>query len=524
MLYDKATNVVAYEAINRDLVSQACPDYKDVGPYVAVKATLPNLQALTMRGLVVPEPMAGYDWPGPFDPFHAQRVTANFLALNPRSFCLSDMGTGKTMAALWAADYVMSQYPKGQCRALIVSPLSTLRRVWSDAIFQTMLGRRKCVVLHGDAKKRDKLLAEDVDFYIINHDGVGVGASVNRQVQLTGMAKQLAEREDIKMVIVDECSAYRDPSTRRHRIARALIQPRPYLWMMTGTPTPNGPLDAYGQAKLINNSYGETLTSYKMRVMQQISQFKWIPKPGAYENAKKLLSPAVRFAIEDCVDLPECTVQRRDAELSPDQSKAMAEMKKFLRLQIKGNNITAVNEGVLRWKLLQIACGAIYGEEREIHTLDAAPRLSVLREVVEQCKDKIIIFAPLTSVVTMLHKELSKDYSCAVVNGQVPYKDRSEIFRKFQSEEHPRIIVADPGTMSHGLTLTAATAIVWFAPTDKTEVYLQANKRIHRPGQVKTTTVVQIAGSAIEREIYRRLESNESMQGVVLKLAEEGKE
>lgn len=82
------------------------------------------------------------------------------------------------------------------------------------------------------------------------------------------------------------------------------------------------------------------------------------------------------------------------------------------------------------------------------------------------------------------------------------------------------MIVADPGTMSHGLTLTAATTIVWYAPTDKTETYLQANKRIHRPGQTARTTIVQIAASPIEREIYKRLESNASMQGVILKLAE----
>lgn len=125
--------------------------------------------------------------------------------------------------------------------------------------------------------------------------------------------------------------------------------------------------------------------------------------------------------------------------------------------------------------------------------------------------------APLTSVVRMLDKELT-EYTRAVVNGEVAHKARSEIFRAFQEDENPRVLIADPGTMAHGLTLTAASTIVWFCPVDKTEIYLQANKRIDRPGQVQSTTIVQLASTPVEREIFHRLERNESMQGVILRM------
>lgn len=108
------------------------------------------------------------------------------------------------------------------------------------------------------------------------------------------------------------------------------------------------------------------------------------------------------------------------------------------------------------------------------------------------------------------------------VHGDTTPKERNEIFRAFEQDANPRIIVADPGTMAHGITLVAATTIVWFAPIDRTELYLQANKRIHRPGQTKSCVVVQLAATAIEREIYRRLESNETLQGLLLKLVQEG--
>ncbi len=288
---------------------------------------------------------------------------------------------------------------------------------------------------------------------------------------------------------------------------------------MTGTPTPNGPTDAYGMAKLVNNCFGESWGSYHDRVMQKVSNFKWVPKQGAHENAHKMLQPAVRFAISDCVDLPPCTVQARDVELSADQAKAYKAMKKDLQIMAAKGPITAANEAVLRLKLIQIACGAVYGPNRDIHLVDAAPRIKALREIMEQCNEKIIVFAPLTSIVHMLSRELRKDYSVEVINGEVPAKQRNDIFSRFMDSESPRVLVADPGTMSHGLTLTAASTIVWYAPTDRTETYLQANKRIDRPGQTKATTIVQLAATPVEREIFRRLEANETMQGLVLQLA-----
>jgi SNF2 family DNA or RNA helicase len=495
--------------------------------HVAAPINLHSLQVIRYLGLPVPPPMDNYDWPlhgfdpdgTPWRPRDHQVKMANFMVLHPRCFNLSAMGSQKTLSALWATDYLMRLYPGTKC--LIVAPLSTLQRVWADAIFTHFLGRRTARVLHGTGEKRQEALASPADFYIVNFDGLGIGAPGSAGAAPRGLYADLLDRSDIRIAIVDEASAYKDAGTKRHKIARKLLAPKDYLWLMTGTPTANGPLDAYGQARLLNNAWGETFTSYKMRVMYRVSQFRWIPKAGAQAEARKLLSPAIRFSIEDCVDLPPCTTQMRDVEFSPEQAKAYKEMQRDLRLQIAGKTITAVNEAVLRWKLIQISCGAIYSGDREVHKVDAAPRLAALREVLEQCNEKVIIMAPLTSVVNLLNKELT-EYTRVVVNGEVSHKARSEIFRAFQEDEHPRLLIADPGTMAHGLTLTAASTVVWYAPTDKTEIYLQANKRIDRPGQTKNTTVVQLASTPTEREIFHRLERNETLQGVVLRMVRDG--
>lgn len=523
MWFSPQTDALVYRVPDPLRIAAACPTARQLDDgSVAVPASLDNLQALTKLKLPIVEPLRDYDWPirSDYRPRDHQKVMANFMVANPRSFNLSDMGTMKTLAALWACDFVMLQQPKGKCRAIITVPISTFIRVWGDAIFQNMLGRRTYAVLHGTADQRKRALARDVDFYIINPEGLCVGVPKDRKLPFGGLAAELQQRTDIKIGLIDESRTFADHTIKRHRAARGIIQNKDYLWLMTGTPTPNGPLDAYGQARLVNGARGQSFRAYRDSVMMQISPFKWIPRQGSSEIVRDLMSPAIRYAIEDCVDLPACTVQAREAEMSPEQEKAYKDLKRELSIQIKSKEVTAANEGVLRMKLIQIACGAVYDGEHKAHDLNPANRVSVLEEVLDQSTHKTIIFAPLTSVINMLKTKLSKR-SVAVVNGQVGRKERDEIFRAFQEDEHPRIIVADPGTMAHGLTLTKATTVVWYAPTDKTELYLQANARINRPGQVHQTTVVQISACSIEREIYRRLEANESLQGVVLKMVEE---
>jgi len=512
VFYDAPRNLAVYDAPDKFAqLESTLPEAAVVSErHIAMPLSLHSNQVCRWLGLpALPIlDLFKYDWPGRYKPFEAQRVTANFLAAHTRAFVLSDMGTGKTLAALWAADFIMQQNPGTRC--LIVAPLSTLARVWSDAVFQNFLGRRSAVIVHGDRAKRLKALNTPADFYIINFDGVEV------------VREHLAQRPDIRMVLIDEASAYRDFSTKRHKLARATLANRDYLWLMTGTPTPNGPVDAYGLATLVNKAKGETFASYKSRVLTQVSRFVWVPRVGSHEAAYKLMEPAVRFKISDCTDLPPCTTQRRDVELSAQQAKDYADLKRHATLLLKEGRVTPANEAVLRMKLIQIACGAVYymdGSTRQTQFMDCTPRLNALREVMEQATAKIIVFAPLTSALELLYNELHKDYNCAVINGSVSQKERSRIFSDFEQSEHPEVLLADPGTMAHGLTLVRASMSIWWAPTDKVEIYLQANKRFDRPGQTLPTTVVQLAATPIEREIYRRLEHAENMQGLVLKLA-----
>jgi SNF2 family DNA or RNA helicase len=193
----------------------------------------------------------------------------------------------------------------------------------------------------------------------------------------------------------------------------------------------------------------------------------------------------------------------------------MADLKRDLQITMKsGAAISSVNEAAARQKFIQIALGAVYDFEHKVHLADAKPRIHALNEILDEAPGKFLVFAPLTSVVNLLAREL-KQRNVAVVNGGVSQKDRSAIFAGFQ-EGDLQGIIADPGTMAHGLDLWMARTVIWYGTSDKAELYAQANRRAHRPGQKYPVNVVQIVSNPLEIEIFRRLENNLSLQGSLL--------
>ena len=206
---------------------------------VVVPHKVLETQRLKELGFNPPSPINyQYDWSGRMTPFDHQRSTAEFVTLYKRCLVLNSIGTGKTLSALWAADFLMNAGVVK--KVLILSPLSTLERVWGDAIFKEFY-HRKSVTLYGDAARRKRLLNTEADFYIINHDGFPI------------ISKDALDMFDL--VIIDEAAVYRNPSTRRFKqFYRWLaVQPEMRLWLMTGTPTPNEPTDAWALAKLVNS-------------------------------------------------------------------------------------------------------------------------------------------------------------------------------------------------------------------------------------------------------------------------------
>src|SRR5271166_4686530 len=355
MFFDLKHNVLIYDSSDPRIL-QAIPDARSLhNGYVAFSRSLFNCQMARWLGLPVPPIMDDYAWPivPGRKPLEHQVLAANFKVLHPKCFDLSDMGTMKTLSTLWSADYLMQKHP-GWC-TLIVCPRSIRQRVWGDEIFANFLVRRTFEILEGPPERRLKTLAKPADFYIINYDGLKIGARRSnakrgRQWVFEGLAQALLEREDIKIAIVDEADAYKDGRTDRSKVARRiLLCGRDYLWLLTGTPTPNGPADAHGLALFVNNAGGESYTNFYRRTMMQLSQYKWVPHKDGYAEARKLLTPAIRIDIKDVWDGPECTVQQRDIELTKEQRSLLSDLKNRLKVEVRGGKaIIPANEAASR--------------------------------------------------------------------------------------------------------------------------------------------------------------------------------
>lgn len=441
----------------------------------------------------VPSPILGqYDWPGRYKPFDHQKTTASFMTMNRRSFCFNEQGTGKTASAIWAADYLMTQ--KLVKRVLIICPLSIMDSAWRADLFSFAM-HRTVDIAHGARKKRQEIINGGAEFVIINYDGVEI-------------VKEEVANGGFDLIIVDEATHYKNAQSKRWKVLASVIKPETWLWLMTGTPAAQSPVDAYGLAKLVNpKGVPRFFGAFREMVMHKVTQFKWAPKPTATDTVYNALQPAIRFTKEQCLDLPEMTYVKREVDLTAQQKKYYELLRKQMMATADGEQITSANAAVNMNKLLQISCGAVYTDTGETIEFDVKNRYNVLREVIDESSQKVLIFVPFKHVISILKEKLTKDgITSDVINGDVSAQKRTAIFKQFQETNDPRVLIVQPQAAAHGVTLTAANTIVWWGPTSSLETYAQANARVHRSGQKHPCTVVQLQGSKVEKHIYKMLD------------------
>ena len=475
---------------------------------VIVNWGLSEAQSLNQLGIKSPSPIESqYKWTGRYKPFRHQILTSSFLTIHQKGFCFNEQGTGKTASAIWASDYLMN---KGIInRVLVVCPLSIMDSAWRDDLF-TFATHRTVSVAHGSAEKRKKIIAEGSEYVIINYDGVGI---VLDELKKGGF----------DLIVVDEATHYKNAQTRRWKLLRQLIHDNTWLWMMTGTPAAQNPTDAYGLAKLVNpNRVPRFFGAFKDMVMFKVSQFTWKIKPTATDTVFRALQPAIRFTKDECLDLPPMVYTKRQIELTIQQKKYYKELKTKLVLDITGEQITAINAAVTLNKLLQISAGAVYTDDSEVLEFDIKNRYKVLREVIDESSQKVLVFVPFTHVIDILTDKLrGEGITTEVIRGDVPAYKRTSIFKQFQENVDPQVLVIQPQAASHGVTLTRANTVVWWGPTSSLETYDQANARVHRSGQKHKCTVVQLQGSDAEKHVYKLLDNRINVHTKFIELYKE---
>ena len=451
-----------------------------------------------------------YDFPGPWPPMDNQKLRVNFLLQHQFAFDLSETRTGKTATSIWAADYLMKQVGGS---VLVLAPKTTLNTVW-EKHYAAILGDTDTsyCVLSGSNASRAKQISETTDCAFIS----------NYECLLSTAVRSAIQTSDIHTIIVDECSKFKhfkhnsSDSSSIHTGLREIAIDR-NIWGLTATPMANSPMNAYGIARAIRSDYREAMTRFRNRTHTHVSQFEWVPLPGAVEAAYQILQPSIRVTRDECYAIPAATTERRIVKLGNDAQHAYRTLKKEAFLELRGEaNVSAPHEAALRNKLLQVAGGAVYTSNGS-WAFDPGERATEVLNILEDTDEKIVVLIPYRNQLELVKELVTKaGHTCACIHGDVSAADRGRIIDLFERTRHPRVLVADPRTLSHGVELSAASTVVFYLPVDSNEVYRQACDRpIHR-GQTKGVRIIQLCGTVEEARIYDRLERREKLQGVLL--------
>jgi SNF2 family DNA or RNA helicase len=352
---------------------------------------------------------------------------------------------------------------------LIICPLSIMKSAWQNDLFRFAV-HRSCDIAYGKREVRKAIIEGDAEFVIINFDGLGI------------VRDAIKENGEFDLIVADEASAYKNMQTDRWKALRDVMTPQTWLWMLTGTPAAQSPVDAYGLAKLINpDGIPKFFGQFRDKVMEKVGQFRWIPRINAETTVHNALQPAIRFEKAQCLDLPAVTHIEREVPLTSQQIKYYNILKQMMIMQAGGEEVTSVNAAVKLNKLLQISGGAVYSDSKEVVEFDVSNRLNVVQEVIEESSHKVLVFVPFTHTISLLQKHLEKaGIKTDVISGPVP--------------------------------------VIWYAPVTSVETYLQANARIDRPGQKNVMTIVHISGSEVERRLYKMLRGNIANHNRIIEL------
>ena len=500
--------VLSIKTQNPKTVTDVIPKSKQISDgEVIVNFGLGEAHILNNMGIKdVPSPMrTQYNYPGIYKPFAHQRTTAEFLTLNRRAFCLNEMGSGKTNSVIWAADYLMNLGVIN--RMLVVCPLSIMDAAWRKDLFKTAM-HRSVEIAHGSREKRAQVIKSSAEIVIINFDGVEI------------VEKEIAEG-GFGLIVVDEATHLKNVSTRRWKVMNRLVTPSTWLWMLTGTPAAQSPVDAYGLIKLVNpKNTPRAFNAFRDMVQVRTSQFTFKNRPDAEQIVHRFMQPAIRFTKEECLDLPELTYQTRDVPLSPQQDKYYKLLKKEMLMSAAGEEITAANAAVALNKLLQLSSGAVYSDNGEVIEFDVKSRAAELLDIVKEASHKTLVFVQFKHTIEIVEKILTDEgYSVGVVHGGINANKRAQLFDQFQHPlGDPQVLVIQPQAAAHGVTLHAANTIVWWGVTLSLETYKQANARIHRAGQTNKCSVVHLVGSPVEKKVLNVLEAKGVAQSKLLDL------
>ena len=418
-----------------------------------------------------------------------QSETTKFITDNPCCLVTSDPGTGKTRS-------VLDAHIQWGGKTLVLAPLSILEAAWVDDIKKFQPDINYGVAY---AKNRQKVFEDDsLDMVITNFEAVNF--LVKNQQLLTNFTN----------LVIDEFTAFKNKDAKRSKNIKTLSTLFRRRVGMSGTPNTNSILDLWHPVSLIDEGVrlGSRYYSYRNQVCTpQFNGFAnvWIDKPGIEETVADLLKDiTIRYALEDCIDLPDNIVRTVYTNLSPQVARMYETLAEDSVLYTKQGTINAVNAGARVKKLLQLISGGVY-DENGLTQYFHQDRYELVMDLIDVRNHSLVAYNWKHERDALVQLAEKRGYTYEVIDGSVPAHKRSDIVQRFQAGQI-KVLFAHPQSAGHGLTLTKATTAIWCSPTYNAEHFQQFNRRIHRSGQTqKTETILIAARDTWEEQVYEKL-------------------
>ena len=437
-----------------------------------------------------------------FIPHDYQKYAIQFIEKEDVSALLLDMGLGKTVITLTAIRNLIIKGKAG--RVLIIAPLRVAKSTWPDEIAKwDHLHDLTYSVAVGTEKERKEALNKNVEIVIINRENVD------------WLVNKSGYRFNFDMIVVDELSSFKSWQSKRFK---ALLKVRPYVERivgLTGTPSSNGLMDLWAEYRILDfgERLGRYITKYRLKYFEPDKRsatviFSYRLLPGAEEQIyKEIADITISMKAKDYLKMPDLIINEVQVDLEASERRAYDTMKKEMVVRLSDvEEIDAVNAASLSGKLLQMANGAVYDDEKRVIRIHDR-KLDALEDLIEAANGKPVLIAywfkhDLDRIKERFNVReiLTDDDIKAWNNGKIA------------------VAVIHPASAGHGLNLQqGGSTLIWFGLTWSLELYEQANARLYRQGQKETVVIHHIiTKGTIDEDVMLALKRKEKTQSALI--------
>jgi SNF2 family DNA or RNA helicase len=420
-----------------------------------------------------------------------------------------DMGLGKTIITLSAIKEL--KYNRFQVKkVLIIAPKKVAEGTWTkekEKWDHTKMLRVSPVL--GSLSKRIRALNTPADIYIINRENV------------VWLVDYYRNAWPFDMVVVDESSSFKSHTAKRFKALASMSGHIDRLVELTGTPSPNGLNDLWSQVFLLDGGerLGQKYTQFRERYFDPGDRgnnviYNYKAKPGSEGSIlEKISDICISMKSEDYLQLPDITYNQIPVILDPKSSKAYydLERKMVLALPEAEEEISVTSAAALSNKLLQLANGALYDEDHNVHEIHNC-KIEAFMELIESLQGK--------PALVFYNYQHDRDRLLA---GLKNTGLRVRELKTTQDEDDWNnreidILLTHPASSAYGLNLQqGGNHVIWFGLNWNYELYTQANKRLHRQGQQEKVIIHHLVCSGTrDEDVMQALERKDDVQNWVM--------